>query len=78
MSDCPPGCLVNFYILHGGFVEVSDHYHTSGKFKRSERLKERQILSGEGDTGRIRSVQITMVQGTGRGDGCIKVNNIKA
>ena len=77
MSDCPPGCLVNFYILHEGFVEVSD-YHTSGKFKRSERLKERQILSGEGDTGRIRSVQMTMVQGKGRGDGCIKVNNIKA
>ena len=49
----------------------------SGKFKRSERLKERHILSGEGDTGRIRSVQITMVRGTGRGDGCIKVNNIK-
>ena len=66
---------MNFYILHEGFVEVSD-YHTSGKF--SERLKERQILSGEGATGRIRSVQITMVQGTGRGDGCIKVNNIKA
>ena len=77
MSDCPPGCIVNFYILHEGFVEVSD-YLTSGKFKRLERLKERQILSGEGDTGKIRSVQITMVQGTGRGDGCIKVNNIKA
>ena len=77
MSDCPPGCLVNFYILHERFVEVSD-YHTSGKFKRSERLKERKILSGEDATGRIRSVQITMVQGTGRGDGCIKVNNIKA
>ena len=77
MSDCPPGCIVNFYILHEGFVEVSDYY-TSGKFKRLERLKERQILSGEGDTGKIRSVQITMVQGTGRGDGCIKVNNIKA
>ena len=78
MSDCPPGCLVNFYILHERFVEVSDHYHTSGKFKRSERLKERQILSGEDATGRIRSVQITMVQGTGRGESCIKVNNIKA
>ena len=77
MSDCPPGCIVNFYILHEGFVKGSD-YHTSGKFKRLERLKERQILSGEGDTGKIRSVQITMVQGTGRGDGCIKVNNIKA
>ena len=77
MADCPPGSLVNFNILHEGFVEVSD-YHTSGKFKRSERLMERQILSGEGATGRIRSVQITMVQGTGRGDGCIKVKNIKA
>ena len=77
MSDFLTGCLVNFYILHEGFVEVSD-YHTSGKFKRFERLKERQILSGEGDTGKICSVQMTMVQGTSRGDGCIKVNNIKA
>ena len=35
----------------------------SGKFKRSERLKEREILPGEGDTGRIRSVQIETVRG---------------
>ena len=31
----------NSFRTHGGFVEVSD-LHTGGKFKRSERLKERQ------------------------------------
>ena len=45
------------------FVEVYDEA-TCGKFERSQRLKEWQILSVEGDTGRIRSF------------GCIKVNNV--
>ena len=31
----------NSFRTHGGFVEVSD-LHTGGKFKRLERLKERQ------------------------------------
>ena len=48
---------LNSFSTHEGFVE---------QFKRLERLKERQILPGEGDTGRISSVQIAMVQGTGR------------
>ena len=33
----------NSFRTHEGFVEVSD-LHTRGKFKRSERLKERQIF----------------------------------
>ena len=65
---------------------ASEHVRDLSKFSLAY---EREILTlgktegktnspGEGDTGRIRSVQITMVRGTGRGDGCIEVNNIKA